>query len=126
MITKDEIKTLKKQVEYILETEKETRNSDKLLTIRLWNEFYSDFLARICGYVGTRETYVKLNDILELPTTTSISRLRRQIQNDEHKFVPTTWEIAKHRRMQEDVWRSALGYNVSPEGQLEFINEGAR
>lgn len=90
------LKTLKKEVEYCLEKYEKARNSDIYLTNAVWIHFYKDFLRmydndwclplKYNGYVASRD---------------DIKRIRAKIQNDEKRFLPTNWEVAKKRKWKE-------------------------
>lgn len=102
-------KTLKKQVEYVLENFEQTRNSDVKLTIFIWQEFYD---------VGE---FIRLERLFEIPTQEAVKRARAKIQNTERRFPPTNWEVAEQRDWQKDVWQKALGYYVEDRGQGEMF-----
>jgi len=107
-----DIKTLKKKVEKILEDFPETRNSDTLLTVTLWEQFYNHLLTRDQNNIK----YISLKNVLEVPTQDSISRVRQKIQNEDKLYLPTSWEVARQRKILEDEWRVALGYPVKSNG----------
>jgi len=106
---RESIRTLKDKVEVILEHIPETRNNDKLLTIKLWREFFPSIIKE-----GVK---VFLEDILELPSQDGIKRVRAHIQNKEKRLIPTELKIAQARGWLEDEWKSALGYKVEATGQ---------
>ena len=102
-----DIKTLKEQVEYVLDQNPETRNCDKVLTVKLWMEFYKPFIK---SSKDSQKALIFLEDVLNLPSQDGIKRVRATIQNDEKRFPPTDPQVAKQRGWQEDEWREALGY----------------
>ncbi len=108
-MNKEELKTLKKKVEYCLQNYPETRNSDVGLTIKIWQEFY-----------GVRDS-ILLYDLYRLPREDAVKRIRAKFQNDLHLYLPTEWEIARQRKINYDVWRKVLGYYTEPKEQLRFI-----
>ena len=110
-MTKDQIIKLKDKVAYCLELEPLTRNDDKILTWKLWHEFYG------IGATITAGQFTKL-----LPSQAEIQRLRAVIQNDEKRFLPTSWEVAKGRGWQESEWRAALGYEIDLFGMPRIVN----
>ena len=112
-----DIKKLKDQVEYILKTDEQSRNSDIRLTIQIWKEFYAQKVAYI-----EREEYVRLRDIFDLPREDNIKRIRAKFQNDLDMYIPTTWKVAQKRGWLRDKWREALGYPVKDIRQGELIN----
>jgi hypothetical protein len=95
---------IKKQVEDILQTIPETRNSDITLMIELWKRFYSKLLKK--GSTG--ELGVWLEDLHRLPREDNIKRWRAKFQNDEGKYLPTLWSVAKQRKIEEEKWRDAM------------------
>ena len=96
---KVQIKTLKMKVETVLENYPETRNDDIALTIQVWRVFHKEKL---------NFEYVKLSDLVQLPREDNIKRVRAQIQNKEKRFLPTDWEVAKKRQINEENWREAM------------------
>lgn len=82
-----EIKTLKAQVEFILRTRPETRNSDAELVVIVASKFGHD----------------------PIKTATSIERCRRWF-NQHGVHLPTLEEVARQRKMNVDEWRVAMGY----------------
>lgn len=105
---------LRPMVEAILKEYPKARDSDQWLTIKLWAVFYPqmmivrEFKAKdLSGKeVDVVEKSVRLQDIMALPREDNIKRLRAKIQNEEHKYLPTTLEIAMKRRIEESVWRN--------------------
>ena len=85
-----------------------TRDDDVLLMIELWKKHHPT-LMRVTkdGDVG-----VYLKDIALLPREDHIKRYRATIQNVENKYLPTKWEVAKQRKINEDKWKKALGYRT--------------
>lgn len=112
------IKRLNEKVEYCLEYYPETRNSDIELTTRIWKEFHKSYLFDL----GSKELYVKVKDLFELPREDNIKRVRAKIQNDDKKWLPTDWKIAKKRGILEGEWRQAMGYpSKEPKGQQKMF-----
>jgi hypothetical protein len=99
------IKELKHKVEWVLEHHPKTRNSDVLLTIKIWELYYERFLIKdATGYL------VKLRDILELPREDNVKRIRAKL-NAEGKFLPNDPKVRTARGINEQEWRKFLGYN---------------
>lgn len=92
---------LKNRVLYILEHNPSTRDSDAELIITLYNHYY---------YLEATLSMRKLREVIEYDSPDDIVRLRRHIQNKEFKFLPTTEEIMRKRRMNIDKCREVLGY----------------
>ena len=101
------IKNLKKQIEYILENIPKSRDSDQYLTLCIWTHYYRNYIQIDTGTVNDRK-FVYLDDIMLLPREDNVKRLRAKIQNEEGRFLPTTLEIARQRKINEEVWREYL------------------
>ena len=108
------IKTLRGQVEHILETIPETRNDDIRLTLEIWKAFYPGFIKRD----ENNYSIIRLADIWEMPREDNVKRVRAQIQNEERRFLPTSPEVLKKRGMLTEEWRKALGYTPKDETNL--------
>jgi len=111
-------KNLFKKVEHCLEKYEETRNSDITLTIKLWVIFYRDFLV----FSGS-EVFIRLNSLWDLPREDHIKRDRARIQHEEGRFLPTIEEVRKLRGIEEEKWRSSLGYNPEMRAVPETMNK---
>lgn len=96
---------LREQVETILKDVPETRNSDITLMIQIWKRFYPGRLKK----TSTGDLGVYLKDLYDLPREDNIKRIRAQF-NAEYKYLPTDYKIMKQRRINEEMWRRALGY----------------
>lgn len=116
---KETIRTLKKKVEYVLENFPETRNSDIALTIKIWKDFFDSMVHPD----AIRGDYIYLDSLYILPNQDNIKRIRANF-NQEKRFLPTKWEVAKERGMLEEEWKKALGYNVTPKNQNQFDFSG--
>lgn len=97
------IKTLKTKVEIVLEKFPSTRNSDVDLVIRVWKVFHPEHIS---------EGYISLSSLFELPREDTIKRIRAAIQNKDGRFLPTDWNVAKKRGINETVWRQSMAANV--------------
>ena len=106
------IKNLKAKVLAVLESNPETRNSDIALTIELWRRYYPNTI--LIGTSGVEG--VRLKDLYDLPREDNVKRVRAQIQNVEHLYLPTSWEVAKQRKINEDRLREAMGYPPRDKG----------
>jgi len=96
------------QILFILDKLPDTRNDDVLLTTEIWKEFYSDIIEN-----GRDWFFVFLDDIWKLPREDHIKRIRAKIQNDEKRFLPTSWEVAKKRQINQWVWELAMQQTAS-------------
>lgn len=104
-----ELKTLKEQVEYVLEKFDIARNSDKYLTWRVWVIFYNV------------NKVVDFQQFMKLPSEDNVKRIRAHIQNVEKRFIPTAEEIAIERGWKIDEWRKLMGYFVGDKNQAELF-----
>jgi hypothetical protein len=98
----EDIKTLKEKVEYVLKRSEKSRNSDTTLMIEIWKWFYSEHLSG---------DSIPLKSLYEVPNQDDVKRLRAYWQNDKLMYLPTVWEVAKQRKINEEVWKKALGYS---------------
>lgn len=94
---------LTEQILFILDKIPDTRNDDVLLTLEIWKEFYSEKLLDFESWQA-----VMLSELFQLPREDHIKRIRAKIQNDEKKFLPTSWEVAKKRQINQWVWELAM------------------
>jgi len=94
-------KNIKTQVENILYTMPETRNSDGLLILNLYRKFY---------YLPDPVNQEKLLEVINYCNPDIIVRYRRKF-NQEKKYLPTNPEIIKARGLKIEEMRSNLGYN---------------
>lgn len=104
---KNYLKNLKSEVEHCLREFPDTRNSDIKLTNAIWVTFYS-------GRLKTDENgnwVVRLLDIYDLPHEDNVKRIRAKFQNEKKLFLPTSKEVAKQRKINEEDWRKHLGLN---------------
>ena len=103
------MKPIAERVEYWLRNVPETRDSDTLLTMKVWaNDFPSDLNLFVRAVErGMFEEAVLF--LRELPSQDNIKRIRAQFNHDG-KYYPTSWTVAKKRGIEEDRWRMALGY----------------
>ena len=91
------IETLTKTVISILEADTESRNDDRRLTFKV--------LQRLQGGEGKGPFLeLKLRDIWKLPAFATITRVRAILQNQLHKYLPTSPEIRRKRLISEDAW----------------------
>lgn len=120
MSTITSIHRLKDKVEDILCRFPQTRNSDIELTIKIWQIYH-----------GVEE-FINIHRLFDLPREDSVKRMRAKIQNEEHKYLPMNWKIAKKRGIAKHIWEDALGYRPAlfrvseenkkkEEGQTEMI-----
>lgn len=93
---------LKNQIIKILTDFPQSRDSDQWLTIKLWCIFYPSRIIREEG----KEPTIRLKDVMDMPREDNVKRIRAIIQNEEHRFLPTSLEVAKQRKINEEEWRA--------------------
>lgn len=98
------INTTKNQVLHCLMKYREARDSDITLLHKVWETYYAKYLKM--GKDG--EVGVYLKDMFNLPTHDNIKRLRAIIQNVEGRYLPTSLEVAKQRKINEGVWNAYI------------------
>lgn len=90
---------LKKQVAKILQEYPETRNSDITLTIKIWQTFY-----------GVGEI-IEVKSLYDLPREDNVKRIRAKFCEEKKRWAyPTSLQVALKRKIKEQEWRIALGY----------------
>jgi hypothetical protein len=92
---------LKQQILHILRKIPETRDSDITLMIDLWKEFYPSYIKKN----STGDLAIFLPSLYKLPSQDNIKRIRAVIQNEEGILLPTSWIVAKKRKISEIEWR---------------------
>ena len=79
---------LVKQIEFILNTVPESRNSDITLTTEIWKYYFPKSL------VDTNfGEAVLIRDLFDLPREDNVKRVRAKIQNEERRYLP---KIGRH------------------------------
>jgi len=107
---RSEIKQLKEKVLRVLHEYPRGRDSDQWLTLKIWDLYYPSRVKEMeeklpDGTISKRK-YVFLRDIMDLPREDNVKRIRAKIQNEEHKYMPTSLEVAKQRRIREEDWKA--------------------
>lgn len=108
MSIKQRKKRISKLKRYILETLRrypQARNSDVWLTCKIWVDY---FPSRIVRDENDKNPMVRLNDIFDLPREDHVKRIRAKIQNEEGLYLPTSLEVAKQRKINEQVWHDYM------------------
>jgi len=89
--------TIKQMVIKVLQESEETRNDDRLLYLKVLEMMN---LIEPHGEIFERGGYIiDLNNIDKMPSFESIRRRRQEIQNDEHRFLPTEPEVLLNRKL---------------------------
>jgi len=109
---KEEILFQRELVESIMTQEVNTRNSDKDLVFSVLRELG---IAKDTkhGY------YILKKDIDKMPAFESITRIRRKIQNDEGRLLPTNPEVLKERRLLEAEMQDIHAWYPKPDTAIE-------
>lgn len=94
---------LKLLIEEVLKEKPKARDSDQYLTLCIWNRYYSELL-----FQHRDKLAVTLENIMLLPREDNIKRIRCVIQNEENRFLPTSEEVAKQRKMNIEKWKQFL------------------
>lgn len=98
------MQNLKQKILWILSEDEASRNSDIRLTQMIWYKFHNSKLVKLDD--GTQA--VRLRDLFDLPREDNIKRVRAKIQNEEGKFLPTSEEVMKQRKINEWKWRDQM------------------
>ncbi len=106
-MNEEKIEKLKDQVRYIMVQYPGTRDDDKLLTLGIWIEFFPEKIYTKHDENMRLVRMVALTDTLRLPSQDHISRIRRKIQ-EGGELLPTTWEVAQKRKINEQTWKSYM------------------
>ena len=101
---------LKEQILATLERDEVSRNSDIRLTQVLWWTYYRRYFTKD---FANCDWCIRIQHLSKLPREDHIARIRRVIQNDEKRFVPTDRSVAIKRGFDEvEAWRGYLGYTT--------------
>lgn len=95
-------KDLKTKVLRVLRDFPKTRDDDVYLTLKLWIVYYPQKLDMTDPLNPT----VTFKNIQTLPREEHIRRHRAIIQNEEKMYLPTSWVVAKQRKIQEQEWKN--------------------
>ncbi len=102
----------------LLESNERCRNDDQYLVCKVWmvnhpQKFH--FLHMLPdGKFDESRPSVELKYIVDIfENMETISRVRRDIQNTLGLFPPTSWHVAKGRRIKEDIWRENMTNNFT-------------
>jgi len=94
-----ELKRTKEQVEYLLERYENTRNNDFYLQL-LWLKIFGG--VKNMPWINW-EQIKKLSGKLQ-----TVARVRRKIQNEEGKYLPTDPEVLARRQRRERAYRKII------------------
>ena len=102
------IKELTKKVEHILQNFPQSRDSDQWLTLKIWATYYPDFIFNEQGDGKQNRQAVLLKDVMQLPREDNVKRIRAKFQNVLKKYPPTSLEVVKQRKQNEQEWRAQM------------------
>ena len=91
---------LKDHVESVLRDFPDTRNSDVTLTLYVWLRVGGDKVFEIDGKEGK---FIRLKDIIGLPSEDKVSRIRRKFQ-EENKYPATDPIVIQKRSKERKEW----------------------
>lgn len=94
-----ERKEVRDKVEEILVENEDARNSDVVLMFKLWEEY------------DCINIKVPLRELKEVTKPATIQRVRREVQNDEGRLLPTAPGVLKKRKVREADIRDFYGDN---------------
>lgn len=89
-------KQLKTQIEYCLKNFPDARDSDIVLTIRVWLNFYPEFIVS----APDNTKAVQLRDLLKLPREDSCKRIRADF-NEKGLYFSDNPDIRRRRQQKE-------------------------
>mgnify|MGYP003394474774 CR=1 FL=1 len=101
----DEFQTAQEFTRLSLRNNPESRNDDKVLILDVWRE--QGLLTERDGKLMIRKSDVRL---LAQPET--ITRVRRELQNDRGEFLPTNPQVLARRHIKEKIVREYYGANT--------------
>ena len=88
-------------VRKFLRDDPDTRNCDKLLTVKIFQVF-----LRQSG----NQLTINLDQLAGLPSFETVKRLRAKVQNVEKLYPPTDQSIFKRRRMKQEDFREIFAF----------------
>lgn len=95
------MKTAKERINFLLRTIPATRNSDSML--------YTKYINIFCPWALSNDRkYVLLSAIPTIPSQADLQRIRAIIQNIEGKYPPTSFMIARKRKMKRTEWEKII------------------
>jgi len=97
-------RNLKSKILTILRDIPATRDSDILLMHEVWKKYYPEKVKK----TSTGDFGIYFKDMFNIPREDDCKRIRALIQNEDGKFLPTSWAVAKQRKINEEEWREYL------------------
>ena len=99
---------MKAKVREVLRQYEDARDCDIKLAVYFWTKYCPGLLMQDEKGIYYGITFKNLR---EAPGMNSIARVRAVIQNVDHEFLPTCWDVAKKRNINRNRWEQALGYS---------------
>ena len=112
---------MKEIVREVLRHSYRARNDDKFLIVEVWKREGIPILFDIAGY-----TIGPVQDPSVLPSTETICRVRREIQNVDGEFLPTDSEVLYKRKVKMEVIRTYYGEGSSEYGSYLDVVYGVK
>jgi hypothetical protein len=106
LLSEIDTRTLKGKVNYILDQEPGTRNSDDELYRKVIFQFYREYFKKDSDGYG----YIRFSDKKHIPSQQSIIRWRAYFQNKVIKYQPSEVMVKINRRSHSKKWLKDLGY----------------
>lgn len=108
---------LKQAVDGVLSAYEDARNNDHFLIFRVYESMgFSSCVDRM-----NVTFYISMTQLNELPSCESITRLRRQIQNVEKRYLPTDLDVLIKRKFTDEDLRIFFGEQSSLYNDYKFI-----
>lgn len=96
------LNNLKEKILFCLQNFEITRNDDAQLTFFIIHKYLPNEIIQV------NEKWYISTEALKQVREDNVKRLRAHIQNVEHKFLPTTEEVRRKRKIGEQEWRIYL------------------
>jgi len=90
------------------------RNEDQYLVCKVWLQLHPSRFQTMDMNGRTGTVVVDLHSIAnDFESFESIRRTRQKLQNDLGLYPPTSWNVARGRRIKEEVWRENCRNNFT-------------
>lgn len=94
----------KEQVRKVLEIDPQSRNSDT----RLFQMMLFRYNQSLIFKDEDGDWAIKLRNLYEAPNKSDLQRYRAYWQNEKHLFLPTSSEVRRQRKINEELWHSKM------------------
>lgn len=95
---------LRAKIERVMTEFPQARNSDQWLTIKIWTLYH----PMTIDWTDKANPKIALRDIMSMEREDNVKRIRAVIQNEEKRLLPTSWEVAKQRKINEGEWKEYI------------------